>query len=59
MLVLGAKHSDSVIIYIIFQNLFPYGLLQNIDHNSLCHAHEFLNQVTETKLVFWARASII
>ena len=40
MLVPGAQQSDSVIhtyISILFQILFPYRLLQNIEYSSLCY----------------------
>ena len=40
MLVSSVKRSDSVIhtyIYILFQILFPYRLLQNIECSSLCY----------------------
>ena len=39
MLILGKWQSDSVIhTYIsFFQILFPYRLLQNIEHSSLCY----------------------
>ena len=37
MLVSDVQHSDSVIyVYILFYRFFPYGLLQNIEYNSLC-----------------------
>ena len=40
MLVLGVQHSDSVIhihVSILFQILFPFRLLQNIEQRSLCY----------------------
>ena len=41
MLVSGVQHSDSVIhthVSILFQVLFPFRLLQNIEQSSLCYA---------------------
>ena len=41
VLVSGVQQSDSVIhicVSIVFQILFPFRLLQNIEQNSLCYA---------------------